>query len=302
MDKELRADALKAGQIAGKARDMGARLMKPGASVREILDQVEDFIRSQGAGIAFPAQISLNQVAAHACSDLLDETVITEEAVVKLDCGAHVNGMIGDTAITVNLSGEYKELVEASKKALKAVTPLFTPGRPVGEIGGVIQDTIADLGFSPVKNLSGHGLGRYDIHTFPSIPNIRLPESPVLQEGMHVACEPFATNGKGMITDGGEATVWTQIGAARVRSPFARQAFKKIQSYDGLPFATRWLEKEFGVGKTRLALRELQRAGSIQAHPPLKEVSDGMVSQREHTFIVGDKPTVTTLGEDEINP
>lgn len=298
MNDEQKRDAILAGSIAGRARDFGASLIQEGASVREILDRVEGFIKDQGAGIAFPAQISLNQVAAHACSDAKDETCIAQTDVVKLDCGAHVNGMIGDTAITVNLSGEYKELIEASKKALAAVTSLFTPGRPTGEIGRVIQETISDLGFSPVRNLSGHGLGQYDIHTFPSIPNIALPDSPILKEGMHVACEPFATSGKGLIHEGGEATVFTQVATGRVRSQFARQALTLLQEYKGLPFAARWVQNELGYGKAKLALGELQRAGIIQGHPPLKEVSGGMVSQREHSFIVGDKPIATTKLDD----
>jgi methionyl aminopeptidase len=299
MDEQTRKDALLAGKIAGKARDYGASLITEGASVKDILDKVEEFIRSNGAGIAFPAQISLNHIAAHACSDAQDETTIAASDVVKLDCGAHINGIVGDTAITVNLSGEHKELVEASKKALAAVMPLFTPGRSVGEIGGVIQETISDLGFAPVKNLSGHGLGRYDIHTFPSIPNIHIPNAPELKEGMLVACEPFATSGKGMITEGGEATVFTQVAEGRVRSPFARDALKLIHTYQGLPFATRWLQQKLGIGKTNLALNELRRAHIIQGHPPLKEVSNGLVSQREHTFLVGDTPIATTKKENE---
>ncbi len=298
MDEVFKKDALLAGRIAGQARDYGANLIKPGASVREILDKVEAFIKEQGAQIAFPAQISLNQVAAHACSDSQDQTIIQESDVVKLDCGAHVNGMIGDTAITVNCDGAYADLVAASKKALDAATPLFTPGTSLGEIGRTIQQTISDLGFSPVKNLSGHGLGHYDIHTSPSVPNVAITNAPILKEGMHLACEPFATDGKGEVTNSGTATVFTQVGAARVRSASTRQVLKRIESFQGLPFAARWLEHEFGVGKARLALKELSRLGCLQDHPPLKEVANGMVSQREHSFIVADKPIATTKFDD----
>ncbi|MBW2982817.1 type II methionyl aminopeptidase, partial [Candidatus Woesearchaeota archaeon] len=66
----------------------------------------------------------------------------------------------------------------------------------------------------------------------------------------------------------------------------------------GLPFTTRWLEKEYGVGKTRLALRELQRNGSITAHPPLPERRGGLVSQHEHSVIVKDKPIIYTWPDD----
>lgn len=298
MDEQSISDFKKAGLVAARARDFGKSLIVEGASVKDILDKVESFIKDNDAGIAFPAQISLNRFAAHVCSGPDDMTTIKSEDVVKLDVGAHVNGFIGDTALTVNLNNEYKELVDASKKALTGVSKMFTPGTAVGEIGGVIQDTITGLGFSPVKNLSGHGLGRFEIHTDPSIPNVRLNDSVILEENMTVACEPFATDGKGMIADGGEATVFS-LGMMRpVRSLFARQLLQKIKSYDGLPFTTRWLVKDFGVGKTKLGLKELERAGVIHSHPPLKEVANGLVSQHEHSFLVKDKPVITTNIDD----
>ncbi|MCF7798556.1 type II methionyl aminopeptidase [Candidatus Woesearchaeota archaeon] len=289
---------LLAGKITGQARDYGKSLIKEGALVVDILNDVENFILKKGAGIAFPAQISLNTVAAHACSDEQDETVVASDDVVKLDVGAHIDGHIGDTALTVNLSGEYKELLAASKAALTKASKLFTPGMRVGEIGRVIQDEITAKGFSPVRNLSGHGLGLYQIHTAPQIPNIYLNNSLELAEGMTVACEPFATNGKGAIAESGDATVFSFVGKKPVRSPFAREVLKRIESYNGLPFTTRWLSKEFGVGKTKLALKELGKVGIIHGHPPLKEIGNGMVSQHEHTFLVKDAPVITTKSDD----
>lgn len=291
-------DFIKAGKLAGQTRDFGASLIKEGAKVLDILNEVEDFIHKNGGNIAFPAQISLNNYAAHVCSDSQDETIIKPEDVVKLDVGVHINGKIGDTALTVNLDNQHKELLAASKTALKDASKLFTPGRPVGEIGAAIQDVITEKGFSPVRNLSGHGLGDFQIHTAPSIPNIRLDKSVELEDGMTVACEPFATNGKGAIAEAGEATVFTMVGVRPIRSPFAREVLKKIQTYNGLPFTTRWLVRDFGLGKTKLALRELERAGILHAHPPLKEISDGLVSQHEHTFLVSDKPIITTKLDD----
>ncbi len=289
---------LKAGKIAGMARDYGQSLITEGVRVLDVLNKVEDFIIQKGAGIAFPAQISLNTIAAHACSDEQDETVISADDVIKLDVGAHIDGHMGDTALTVNLSGQYKELLEASKDALREASKMFTPGTPVGEIGKVIQETITNKGFSPVRNLSGHGLGLYQIHTSPQIPNVFLRDSMSLTENMTVACEPFATNGKGAIAESGEATVFTFVGKRPVRSPFAREVLKKIETYEGLPFTTRWLSKEFGVGKTKLALKELNRAGIIHPHPPLKEIGNGLVSQHEHTFLVRDNPVITTKSVD----
>lgn len=291
-------DFKKAGSIAAQSLQYGKSLMKEGALVVDVLDKVEDFMQKQGAGIAFPAQISLNTVAAHACSDLNDETVIGADDVVKLDVGAHVNGFIGDNALTINLSKEHADLIKASRDAVNEAVKIATPGTPVGEIGGVIQDTIMNAGFSPVRNLSGHGLGEFEIHTAPSMPNVRLDESEELEEDMTIAIEPFATNGKGAIADSGSATVFTHIANRPVRSPIARQLLTKIQSYDGLPFAMRWLERDFGSAKTRLGLKQLEQAQCITSHPPLKEIGNGLVAQSEHTVLVKDKPIITTKHND----
>ncbi|MFP4523216.1 MAG: type II methionyl aminopeptidase [Candidatus Woesearchaeota archaeon] len=302
MQKEHKAYFKKAGQIAAKARDYGASLIKEGEQVLPILDKVEDFILKQGAGIAFPAQISINTIAAHQCSAHDDKTIITSSDVVKLDVGAHVNGFIGDTARTINLDGSYKELIDASKAALDKAITLMKPNMPVGEIGQAIQETIQDKGFVVVKNLSGHGLGPFQIHTTPQIPNIALPKTLLLQEGMTVASEPFATNGAGAIAEGGEPTVFSAVPNARLRTRtlFVKDVFKKIQSYQGLPFASRWLVKEFGSGKVRFALKELERSGVIHSHPPLREIAKGMVAQSEHSFLIQkNKPLISTRIDDD---
>lgn len=287
-------DFQKAGSIAAASLQYGKSLLTEGALIRDVLDKVEEFMLSKGAGIAFPAQISLNAVAAHACSDLSDDTILSADDVVKLDVGAHVNGFIGDNALTINLSNEHADLIKASRDAVNEAVKLATPGTAVGDIGGVIQQTITDAGFSPVRNLSGHGLGQFEIHTAPSMPNIKLDESDVLQEDMTVAIEPFATTGKGAIADSGSATVFTHLANRPVRSPVARSLLSSIQKFNGLPFAMRWLERDFGTAKTKLGLKQLEQARCVTSHPPLKEVSNGLVAQSEHTVLVKDKPIITT--------
>ena len=287
-------DFQKAGSIASRALLHGKSLMKEGALIVDVLDSVEEFIQSQGAGIAFPAQMSVNAIAAHACADSVDKTTIGLDDVIKLDVGVHVNGYIGDNALTVNLSNEHTDLIKASRDALNEACKLAKPGIHVGEIGAVIQETITSAGFSPVKNLSGHGLGQFEIHTSPSIPNIRLEDSAELQDEMTIAIEPFATTGKGVVADSGSPTVFTHVANRPIRSPFARQLLSKLQSYKGLPFASRWLEREWHPSKVRFALRELERAGCIITHPPLKEVGGGLVAQSEHSILVRDRPIITS--------
>jgi methionyl aminopeptidase len=302
LNKEQLNDFKKAGQIAGRARDFGVKEIQKGKQTIDILDSIEEFIFSQGGQLAFPAQLSFNTIAAHQCSDSEDKSTILESDLVKLDVGVHINGLIGDTAVSINLDGQYKELINASKQALNKAIDYLRPGVMVGEVGNQIQQTINSFGFVPVKNLSGHGLGKYQIHTDPQIPNISLSQSKELKEGMTVACEPFATNGKGLIADGGEPTVFSPVPGApiRTRTQFVKEIAKEIETYNGLPFASRWLVRKFGLGKTRFALKELERIGAIHAHPPLREVGKGMVSQAEHSFYITDnKPIITTKIDDD---
>jgi methionyl aminopeptidase len=300
MNEQDLKDFKKAGIIAAKARDYGKLLIKEGEEIVQILDKIDEKIISLGGGIAFPSQISINQIAAHQCDTYEDKNIIKSEDVLKIDVGAHVNGFIGDTATTVNLSGEYKELMNASEKALNNALKEVKPEMPVGLIGKKIQETITDLGFKPIKNLSGHGLGQYQIHQKPTIPNIFLEESQKLKVGMTIAIEPFSTNGAGSIQEGGQATVFSHIDNKPVRSPITREIFKKIQTYKGLPFTSRWLTKEFGVGKTRLALNELIKVGNVYGHAPLVEIKKGLVSQHEHSMIVTEKgKEITTKLDDD---
>ncbi|MGE0793105.1 MAG: type II methionyl aminopeptidase [Candidatus Woesearchaeota archaeon] len=300
MNEQDIKDFKKAGQIAGKARDYGASLIKEGEIVVEILNKVEEKIYELGGEIAFPAQISLNTIAAHSCDTSEDKTLIKSSDVIKLDVGVHINGFIGDTARTINLDNSYKELLKASETALNNALKQVTVGISTGDIGKTIQETITSFGFQPIKNLSGHGLGKYQIHTEPKMPNIFQPFSSKLKENQTIAIEPFATNGAGAIQEGGAPTVFAQIAEKPIRSNITREVFKKIQSYNGLPFTTRWLSKEFGIGKTRFALNDLQKIGIIHGYAPLSEINKGIVSQHEHSMIVTDKgPIITTKLDDD---
>jgi methionyl aminopeptidase len=294
MDQEIIDKHIKAGKIAAEALQYGKSLIKVGIKVVDVLDKVEGKILADGGELAFPAQISLNEAAAHSCSDLNDQTVLSEEHVIKLDVGVHIDGRIADNALTVDLTGKYENLVKASREALNNALAIIKPGVALGEIGRVIHETITSYGFSPVKNLSGHGLGEYSIHTKPSIPNYDNNNEKVLKEGDVIAIEPFASTGAGVVQESSPATVFTLVNDSGVRDPITRNVLKEIKTYKGLPFAKRWLERKFGTPKTNFALRMLMKANCIQDHAPLIDQARGMVSQAEHSVIVLDKPIVFT--------
>ncbi len=290
MDDGILGKYALAGRIAAQALAYGASLIVPGARVVEVLDKIEAFIRERGGEPAFPAQVSLNDVAAHSCPREDDDRVFAATDVAKLDVGVHVDGYVGgDNAVTVNLDKDDEEkerLVEASKAARDAAIALVKPGVTPRDLGETIHREITKRGFQPIRNLSGHGLGRWVVHTSPSIPNYPSNDRKPLEAGMVIAIEPFATTGKGMVYSASDPTLFSLVGVKPVRSPVAREALARIREWNGLPFTTRWLSRELGAGKTRLALLELQRNGMLHEYPPLPEEGHGLVSQSEHTLLV----------------
>lgn len=293
-----------AGKIASKAITYGKSIIQPGVKIVDILDKIEEFINKNNGQMAFPAQISINEIAAHFCPLDNDETTIKPYDVVKLDLGVHINGIIADNAITIIFKEDnekYEELEnikKASEEALKNALNIIKPGITLGEIGLIIQETISKYDLSPIKNLSGHGLGKYSVHEHPTIPNFNTNDKTELEENQIVAIEPFATNGYGMIFESKNPTLFSFSKNRPIRSPYAREVLSEIKKFENLPFTTRWLTKKINPGKVRLGLNELISSGILKGYPPLIESKRGIVSQTEHTVIVRERPIITTEREE----
>ena len=285
----------KAGRIAAQALEHGRGLIRNGANIREVCDKIDAKIVALGARPAWPTQVALDHVAAHATPDPGDDALF-EDNLVCLDVGAHVDGCIGDNATSIDLSGKHTDLLRASEEALQNAIKTVRIGVPLGDIGRVIQDTIEQHGLLPVRNLSGHGISRWVIHDDPSISNVDTKDKRVLEGDQIIAIEPFATNGVGRIHEAGPANIFALAAERPLRSPAAREvlAFVK-ETYRTLPFASRWLVAEFGPLKTRMALAEMMRNGVLHAHPPL--VEKGLVAVFEKTLYVGDKVDVLTVAD-----
>lgn len=282
----------KAGQIASEVREYARGLIKIDASLLEVTEKIEEKIFSK-AKCAFPVQISLNKVAAHNCARIEDETILKKEDVVKVDIGVSVDGYIGDTAFTVDLSGENEDLIKASEEALKQAIKTVKVGIKISEIGKAIQEAIQKYGYSPVRNLTGHGLNLYKIHDSPSIPNYDNGSLTVLKKGQVIAIEPFATNGVGIITETKESGVYYLINKRNVRDLTCRKIMKFIdEEYNGLPFSERWIAKQFSGASFYLKL--LEKEGVLHHYLQLAEKSKGLVSQAEHSLLVSDEVKVLT--------
>lgn len=295
MDEEK---LIKAGRIAGQALLFAKSLVKPGTRIVDLCIKTEEKIRELGGEPAFPVQVALNDVAAHFCPEK-DDVLEFSDQLVSVDVGVHVDGWVGgDNAVSVDLSGKHEDLVKASREALNSALKLVRVGVPIRELGKTIFETITSYGFSPVRNLSGHGLDEYCVHTKPSIPNYDNNDPSELEEGQLIAIEPFASSGAGVIYESSPATIFQLIDKRPVRNMITRQVMKEIDRYHNLPFCRRWLVEKFGLAKTNFALRELKVQEMLKEYPPLIDQAHGLVSQAEHTVLVKDKPIVLTRSDE----
>ncbi len=277
---EIVGKYITAGEILARVRKETAKQVKVGASLLDVANFGEDMIRKEGGECAFPINISRNEEAAHS-TPKNDDTEVFGEDMVKLDIGVHIDGYIADTAITVDLSG-HNELVEAVEAGLNAAIEIIHGGINTTEIGNVINDTITEFGYKPVANLTGHGLAQYIQHVPPSIPNIPTDVGVELDVGQIIAIEPFATDGKGFVSEVGSAQIFSLLSNKPIRNSAARAVMKEIEQYRTLPFAKRWLKSKH----MDFAMLQLEKNGNLSSYPVLKEEKGMLVSQAEHTLIV----------------
>lgn len=278
----------RAGRIASGCREWARAHIRPGVQVRWILESIEEQIRAQGAQPGFPAQSSRNHVAAHYCSSPEDELTYQEGDCVKVDIGVHVDGYVADTATTVDLSpdGRWEGLIGASREALAAAIAAVGVGVAVGEVGAAVERTITAAGFQPVRNLTGHGLARWKVHTAPQIPNYAERGGGRFELGMVFAIEPFASTGRGYIRERGKSEVFMMVRPPLRAKGLDRGVLKAIEAWRGLPIARRYfLDHEVPALEDTLA--RLSRQGALMRYPPLVEEEGVMVAQTEHSIYLG---------------
>ena len=275
---------IKAGEIMKKIKVYAKDLIKPGIFLLEIAQKIENEIRANGAEPAFPVNLSINELAAHYHPTLEDKSIA--EGLLKVDIGIHINGFIADSAFSMDLTPDKKftELIKASEAALDAALATLEKDPSLNDIGGAIQRTIEEKGFSAIVNLSGHGLEQYNIHAGITIPNYANGSHHKLDPGAY-AIEPFATTGTGKIYEGPSSNIFAIVNYKNPRGPTARKILEYVgKKYRTLPFSLREIQEKFGP-MSRLAMRELEQMGIVHNFPQLIEVSKSPVSQAEHSFV-----------------
>lgn len=287
-----------AGRIAAMAREHAKELISPGRRMRDVVEACENKIFELGGKLAFPAQISKNHVAAHYCPPPDDETLIDAGDILKLDCGVHVDGYVADNAVTVDLrDGPDGALASASRMALENVIAMVGPGVAIRDMGKTIQDTIQAMGLKPVFNLTGHGVARWVIHCAPSIPNYDDQRKGRLKPGQVIACEPFASDGRGYIEEVGEAEVFQQSRPLKQKDKLPANVEEALHGFKRLPFARRDLLRFFEEpAEAESTLQLLRKKRLLTEYPPLAEKKGTRISQHEHTIMITENGAeVTTL-------
>ncbi len=300
LNEEAIENLIKAGSIAADAREYSRTIVRPGEKASIICTKIEEYIIERGGKPAFPCNISIGAVAAHYTPSINDDVEIKEGDVVKIDVGVSIDGYIADTATTIDLSGSYVELLEASREALEAVVGIMKPNIRIYDIGKTIESTVKKKGYKVIRNLTGHTIDRYVIHAGLSIPNYpdRLTFYKRLTPGMQVAIEPFTTNGKGMVTESSTINIYAYTGK-KPRMPL-NQAEREmldyiINEYYTLPFTPRWLVGRWETEDIIKIIKSLYMKGVLHGYPVLIESGRGAVAQFEHTFIIlKDRVIVTT--------
>jgi len=278
----------KAGAIAKDVRESIRPLVKVGTPLIEICEKTESLVTEKGGTCAFPCNVSINNIAAHYSSPLNDKNTIQEEDVVKVDFGVHVDGYIADTAFTVCFDPTYQKLIEAAERGLKVAVENIKNGADTRRIGALVEVAIREMGYRPIRELSGHLLDQYELHGPKTIPCIGSIGGQKLEEGEVYAVETFASTGSGSVHDTPYCYIYRLV---PVRSPVrfrgSRQILSIVQDrYKTLPFAVRWIAKQASALSLKLALRELTAAGLLFEYHVLSDAKDSMIAQSEETVLV----------------
>jgi methionyl aminopeptidase len=193
----------KAGRIVADTLAVIGEAMRPGVTTRELDEAAEEYIRSQGGAPTFkgyhgfPASIcaSPNSMVVHGIPGAYS---LKDGDVISIDVGVTLAGFVADSAYTFavgDIDPEAQRLLDACQAALEAGIEEARAGNRIGDISAAIQRTTEAAGFSVVRSLVGHGIGR-TMHEEPQIPNFGEPgKGPLLAPGMTLAIEPMINAG-----------------------------------------------------------------------------------------------------------
>lgn len=205
-----------AGRIAAETIEMIGKNIKPGVSAAEIDLAAEEYILSCGASPAFKGYRGF---PATVCISIEDEVVhgipgnrvFTEGQIVSIDLGTIVDGFYGDSAATFpvgEISEEKRKLLEVTRRSLDTGIAEVRAGVKLGQVSSAIQRCVEEAGFSVVRDMVGHGIGK-NLHEDPQVPHFGPADAgPVLEKGMVLAIEPMVNAGGYEVVQRADGWTW----------------------------------------------------------------------------------------------
>jgi len=194
----------KSGQIAASILNKLKDVVKPGITTQNLNILAEKLIRDAGSTASFknfhnyPASIctSVNEEVVHG---IPGDRILQKGDIIGIDLGILYQGFHSDTALTCGvgkISTDAQKLIDVTQKALEKAILIIKIDAHLGDIGSTIQSYVEKEGFSVVRSLVGHGVGR-ELQEDPSVPNYgKKGEGIILKEGMVIAIEPMINTGK----------------------------------------------------------------------------------------------------------
>jgi methionyl aminopeptidase len=199
-----------AGEVVARCLNMLRSKCRPGITTAELDSAAEKFIRSQGGEPAFkgyrgfPSSIctSPNSMVVHG---IPDDYALRRGDILSIDVGVELDGWIADAAVTVPIRPVppiAAKLLRATREALEHGINQCQPGRHLGDVSHAVQQRVEQDGFSVIRSLVGHGIGR-DMHEDPQIPNFGEPgRGTPIEEGMVFCIEPMVCAGRHLVRVG----------------------------------------------------------------------------------------------------
>jgi len=201
--------------LVGKTHAEVAKLIQPGVNTKTLDKKAEEFIRDNGGSPAFKGYndfpgtlcISINDQVVHG---IPGKTELIDGDIVSVDCGVLMNKFYGDSAFTYpvgEVAEETLNLLRATIESLYKGIEMAVQGNRVGDIGYAVQQHAESKGYSVVRELVGHGVGR-NLHEKPEVPNYgKRGSGAKLKEGMVIAIEPMINAGKAAVSSSSDG--WT---------------------------------------------------------------------------------------------
>ncbi|MFX0188447.1 MAG: type II methionyl aminopeptidase [Candidatus Hodarchaeota archaeon] len=292
-EKALKIESLrKAGKIAQEVKKYIKPQIKVGSKALDIINAAEAKIIELEGYTAFPVNLSINNIAAHYTSPMRDDGLtINDNDIVKLDIGVHIEGYIVDTAFTVSFNNDeaLENIIQATEVAVEAAKMMAKPGINTKEIGKKIESIVKGFKYNPIKELGGHQIERWTVHGKKALPELGSQGGDEMEEGDVFGVEIFASTGEGSVHLTNNSFIY-ELNPYSGRVPLRRKISKQIlgfvnKNYKTLPFAERWLAKEFRMGIT-FGIQELVKQNKLQAHYVLAENRGEYIAQSEDTIII----------------